>query len=132
MQNEVHLSDAKALVGKGCRLILEGANMPTTNDAIQFFHSKGAILAPAKACNAGALGGGGGVLTTSRALDVTCHEKMFACACWVCRFSFASSSGMSLFSAWWHMHSPSTATLPLCMYVHQSAHLRRWRGCVGT
>jgi glutamate dehydrogenase (NADP+) len=41
------------LVQKGAKIILEGANMPTTNEAIQFFHSKDVILAPAKACNAG-------------------------------------------------------------------------------
>lgn len=52
-QNEVHLSDAKSLASKGVRITLEGANMPTTNDAIQFFHSRDVILAPAKACNAG-------------------------------------------------------------------------------
>lgn len=62
-QNEVHLNDAKGLAAKGCKVILEGANMPTTNDAIQYFHSKDVVLAPAKACNAGmraTRGGGGG------------------------------------------------------------------------
>jgi glutamate dehydrogenase (NADP+) len=49
----VHLSDAKALASKGVKLVLEGANMPTTNDAINYLHSKDVILAPAKACNAG-------------------------------------------------------------------------------
>jgi hypothetical protein len=53
-QNEIHLNDAKALASKGVKIILEGANMPTTNDAIQYFHSKDVVLAPAKACNAGA------------------------------------------------------------------------------
>jgi glutamate dehydrogenase (NADP+) len=55
VQNEVEYEDAVKLVGKGVRLVLEGANMPTTNDGINFLHSKGCVLAPAKACNAGAL-----------------------------------------------------------------------------
>ena len=33
--------------------MLEGANMPTTSEAIDYLHDKGAILAAAKACNAG-------------------------------------------------------------------------------
>jgi hypothetical protein len=53
-QNEVEYEDAVKLVGKGVSLVLEGANMPTTNDGINFLHSKGCVLAPAKACNAGA------------------------------------------------------------------------------
>jgi glutamate dehydrogenase/leucine dehydrogenase len=54
LQNEVEYEDAVKLVGKGVTLVLEGANMPTTNDGINFLHSKGCVLAPAKACNAGA------------------------------------------------------------------------------
>lgn len=50
---QVEYEDAVKLAAKGVKIILEGANMPTTNDAIQFFHSKDVILAPAKACNAG-------------------------------------------------------------------------------
>ncbi|WIA23076.1 hypothetical protein OEZ86_009988 [Tetradesmus obliquus] len=52
-QNEVEYEDAVKLVSKGVKLVLEGANMPTTNDGINFLHSKGCVLAPAKACNAG-------------------------------------------------------------------------------
>ena len=53
VQNEVDYDDAVALVQRGVTLVLEGANMPTTNDAIGYLHDKGAILAAAKACNAG-------------------------------------------------------------------------------
>jgi glutamate dehydrogenase/leucine dehydrogenase len=34
-------------------MVLEGANMPSTNDAISHFHKCGVVLAAAKACNAG-------------------------------------------------------------------------------
>jgi hypothetical protein len=54
VQNEVEYEDTVKLVGKGVKLVLEGANMPTSNDGINFLHSKGCVLAPAKACNAGA------------------------------------------------------------------------------
>ncbi|KAF6248937.1 glutamate dehydrogenase [Scenedesmus sp. NREL 46B-D3] len=52
-QNEVEYEDAVKLVSKGVKLVLEGANMPTTNEGINYLHSKGCVLAPAKACNAG-------------------------------------------------------------------------------
>jgi len=52
-QNEIDYDDAVALVQRGVTLVLEGANMPTTNEAIDYLHDKGAILAAAKACNAG-------------------------------------------------------------------------------
>lgn len=52
-QNEIELDDATNLVKKGVKIILEGANMPSTNDAITYFHKNGVVLAAAKACNAG-------------------------------------------------------------------------------
>lgn len=52
-QNEIEIDDAKKLVSMGVKVVLEGANMPSTNDAIACFHSNGVVLAAAKACNAG-------------------------------------------------------------------------------
>eukprot|EP00878_Enallax_costatus_P001206 GHUV01001348.1.p1 GENE.GHUV01001348.1~~GHUV01001348.1.p1 ORF type:complete len:464 (+),score=127.69 GHUV01001348.1:196-1587(+) len=52
-QNEVEYEDAVKLVSKGVKLILEGANMPSTSDAIAHFHKCDVVLAAAKACNAG-------------------------------------------------------------------------------
>ena len=52
-QNEIKLEDAKALVENGVIAIGEGANMPTNLEAIEYFLSKGVLLAPAKAANAG-------------------------------------------------------------------------------
>ncbi len=53
-QNELNLEDAKTLYNNGCRCICEGANMPSTLEAIEFILSKKDILyGPAKAANAG-------------------------------------------------------------------------------
>ena len=52
-QNEIQLEDAKKLKENGVKYIIEGANMPTTPEAMAFFKEKNIILAPAKAANAG-------------------------------------------------------------------------------
>jgi glutamate dehydrogenase (NADP+) len=53
-QNELNLEDMKLLYKNGCRLVCEGANMPTTMEAAEFIMSKKEILyGPAKAANAG-------------------------------------------------------------------------------
>lgn len=52
-QNELNLTDMKNLHKNGCRLICEGANMPTTPEAIEYMISKKILFAPAKAANAG-------------------------------------------------------------------------------
>ncbi|HIP46624.1 MAG TPA: NADP-specific glutamate dehydrogenase [Campylobacterales bacterium] len=52
-QNELTLSDAKALKKNGCILVNEGANMPTTPDAIHYLKEQGVLYAPGKAANAG-------------------------------------------------------------------------------
>jgi len=52
-QNELDLVAAKTLVENGVKMIAEGANMPTTADAIDYFREKEILFAPAKAANAG-------------------------------------------------------------------------------
>jgi len=52
-QNELHLDDAKNLAANGCRIVGEGANMPTTKDGTDFLLSKGIAFFPGKAANAG-------------------------------------------------------------------------------
>ena len=52
-QNELNLDDAKALVANGCYAVAEGANMPSTPDAIAHLQENGLLFAPAKAANAG-------------------------------------------------------------------------------
>ncbi len=56
-QNDINVAHAKALVDNGCRCVIEGANMPSYNEAIAVFQStKGMLFAPAKAANAGGVG----------------------------------------------------------------------------
>ena len=52
-QNEIDGNDAKTLLKNGCTLVAEGANMPSTPDAIEQFISNKILYGPAKAANAG-------------------------------------------------------------------------------
>jgi glutamate dehydrogenase (NADP+) len=52
-QNEVDGKDAKKLLDNGCMLISEGANMPSTPDAIDQYLAKKILYGPGKAANAG-------------------------------------------------------------------------------
>jgi len=52
-QNELFLEDAKQLVANGCICVGEGANMPTSPEAIHYFTEKKILFAPGKASNAG-------------------------------------------------------------------------------
>ena len=52
-QNELQLSDAKRLLDNGCICVSEGANMPSTNEAIFAFQKAKILFAPGKASNAG-------------------------------------------------------------------------------
>ena len=52
-QNELDLEGAKALVANGCFAVAEGANMPSTPEAVAYFQEHGVLFGPAKAANAG-------------------------------------------------------------------------------
>lgn len=52
-QNEIEIQDAKHLVSNGCIAIGEGANMPSTLEAVEHFLENGVLFGPAKAANAG-------------------------------------------------------------------------------
>ena len=52
-QNELPLAGAEALVANGCYAVAEGANMPSTPEAIAYLQAHGILFAPAKASNAG-------------------------------------------------------------------------------
>jgi glutamate dehydrogenase (NADP+) len=52
-QNELDLNDAKILLKNGCICISEGANMPSTKDAVHEFQKAKILFAPGKASNAG-------------------------------------------------------------------------------
>ncbi len=52
-QNEVNLDDAKKIVANGIKYYIEVANMPTTDEAVQYLRANGVVVAPSKAVNAG-------------------------------------------------------------------------------
>ena len=52
-QNELNGDDAKTLIKNGCIAVAEGANMPSTPEAIHAFHEARILFAPGKASNAG-------------------------------------------------------------------------------
>src|SRR5699024_8252960 len=52
-QNELNLDSDKLLLANGVRVVAEGANMPTTPDAMAAFQEAGVLFAPGKAANAG-------------------------------------------------------------------------------
>ena len=52
-QNELDENDAKQLAANGCFCVSEGANMPSTPNAIKVFHANEILYAPGKASNAG-------------------------------------------------------------------------------
>ena len=55
-QNDVNMDEAKKIVANGVKYYIEVANMPTTNDAMDYIQSQGIIMAPSKAVNAGGVG----------------------------------------------------------------------------
>ncbi|RKY51972.1 MAG: glutamate dehydrogenase, partial [Candidatus Neomarinimicrobiota bacterium] len=52
-QNEINGDDAKMLIKNGCHVVSEGANMPSTPEAVKVFENAKILYAPGKAANAG-------------------------------------------------------------------------------
>ncbi len=52
-QNEINGDDARALVKNGCKVVAEGANMPTDPEGVDVFLQAGLLYGPGKAANAG-------------------------------------------------------------------------------
>lgn len=52
-ENEINKEEAQLLVSKGLKLVSEGANMPSTNGAIEVYMGHGVMYGPGKAANAG-------------------------------------------------------------------------------
>jgi glutamate dehydrogenase (NADP+) len=52
-QNELHADDATRLLGQGVVAVAEGANMPTSPEAVALFQEAGVLFGPGKAANAG-------------------------------------------------------------------------------
>lgn len=52
-QNEIGMEEAKQIVANGTKYYFEGANMPASNEALDYMMANGVIIGPAKAANAG-------------------------------------------------------------------------------
>jgi glutamate dehydrogenase/leucine dehydrogenase len=85
-QNELSGSDAQALVGNGCVCVGEGANMPSTPEAVEVFLGRRILFGPGKAANAGGVSVSGLEMTqnsirlqwTNDEVDKRLHEIMKA------------------------------------------------------
>jgi len=83
-QNELNADDAKRLVANGVVCVAEGANMPSTVDAVEVFHGNGVLYAPGKASNAGGVATSGLEMSqnamrlswTREEVDARLHEIM--------------------------------------------------------
>jgi len=52
-QNDIRIDDAKKIVANGIKMVCEVANMPCTNESVEYFMEKGVVVGPSKAANAG-------------------------------------------------------------------------------
>ncbi len=85
-QNELDEHDAETLVKNGCMCVCEGANMPSTPEAIEIIQKNGLLFAPGKAANAGGVGVSGLEMTQNamklrwpaEEVDKRLHEIMNA------------------------------------------------------
>jgi glutamate dehydrogenase (NADP+) len=83
-QNELTREDAEKLIANGCICLCEGANMPSTPEAIEMIQKNGLLFAPGKASNAGGVATSGLEMTqnsmklrwNSQEVDDRLHEIM--------------------------------------------------------
>jgi glutamate dehydrogenase (NADP+) len=83
-QNELSIADAKVLVKNGCVCVSEGANMPSTPEAVELFHASKVLFGPGKAANAGGVATSGLEMSqnsmrmswSSYEVDVKLHDIM--------------------------------------------------------
>jgi glutamate dehydrogenase (NADP+) len=66
-QNELQASHARTLIDNGCQLVAEGANMPSTDEAIKLLREGDVLFGPAKAANAGGVAVSGLEMTQNAA-----------------------------------------------------------------
>jgi glutamate dehydrogenase (NADP+) len=72
----VLLPDAKELIARGVTIVLEGANMPSDQDAINALHAAGVVLAASKACNAGGVAVSGLEMAQNATMSVWTREEV--------------------------------------------------------
>ncbi len=84
-QNELNEQEAKTLIANGCSCVSEGANMPSTPDAIEVFQNEKILFAPGKASNAGGVATSGLEMSqnsmrynwSAEQVDKKLHEIMY-------------------------------------------------------
>ncbi|WP_198265232.1 NADP-specific glutamate dehydrogenase [sulfur-oxidizing endosymbiont of Gigantopelta aegis] len=75
-QNELTANDANNLIKNGCISVSEGANMPSTKEAVSIMLNKGILLAPAKAANAGGVVVSGFEMSQNAAMQKWTFEEV--------------------------------------------------------
>jgi glutamate dehydrogenase (NADP+) len=83
-QNELNAENATSLINNGCICVCEGANMPSTPEAVELFQKNGLLFAPGKASNAGGVATSGLEMTQNsmklhwsrEEVDTRLHEIM--------------------------------------------------------
>ncbi len=75
-QNELDDSDAKELIKNGCQAVAEGANMPTTPEAVELFHTNNVLFGPGKAANAGGVAVSGLEMSQNSGFESWSREKV--------------------------------------------------------
>lgn len=83
-ENEIREEDARTLIANGCQVISEGANMPSTPDAIKVYQENQILYGPGKAANAGGVAVSGLEMTqnslrlpwTRQEVDARLHQIM--------------------------------------------------------
>lgn len=83
-QNELNAENANSLISNGCICVCEGANMPSTPEAIELLQKNGLLFSPGKASNAGGVATSGLEMTqnsmklhwSSQEVDAKLHEIM--------------------------------------------------------
>ena len=75
-QNELDADDARTLLDNGCFLVSEGANMPSTPEAVELFEESGILYGPGKAANAGGVAISGLEMTQNAIRLSWSHEEV--------------------------------------------------------
>jgi glutamate dehydrogenase (NADP+) len=78
IENELDERDAEMLLKNGCRCVVEGANMPTTREAVQVLQGGGVLFAPGKAANAGGVAVSGLEMAQNRSGETWEAERVDA------------------------------------------------------
>ena len=114
-QNELNEENAKALIANGCKFVAEGANMPSTPEAVAAFQAAGVFFGPAKAANAGGVATSGLEMSQNSCVCPGPSRKLTS----VCTTSWLTSSTPA------SLQLRSTATRTTLLWALTSAASRR-------